>query len=227
MPRIGNAFGVETRYEGVVRLYINPKIGGMKLSAIRPGHLESFMAGLRADGTSEDTILVCYNVLHRGFTRLVKQRRINFHPCAALDRPIVHRIPRRPVDEDGINSLLEAADDHRLGAVFVLAVTCGMRQGEIFGLQWDDVDLETGILSVRHSLEEVKGKLQLKAPKTKSGLRSLKLSMIAVQALRDRWAKAMGEDAADVSYVFCNTDGKPLRKSNFERRVWKPLRKPA
>ncbi len=215
------------RYEGVIRLYINPKIGGMKISAVRPGHLESFMAGLRADGASEDTILICYSVLHRGFTRLVKQRRIVFHPCAALDRPIVHRIPVQPVDEAGVEALLHAAAGHRLGAVFVLAVTTGMRQGEIFGLQWDDVDLEAGVLSVRHSLEEVKGKLRLKPPKSKAGQRAIRLSMIAVQALRERWAIAMQEDAAGVSYVFSDTEGKPLRKSNFERRDWKPIRKAA
>jgi len=129
------------------------------------------------------------------------------------------------VDEDGINSLLAECVGHRLGAVFTLAVTTGMRQGEIFGLQWDDVDLDAGTLSVRHSLEEVKGKLTLKVPKTKSGRRNIKLSMISVQALRDRWALAMQEDATGVPFVFCDTDGNPLRKSNFERRVWKPLRK--
>jgi integrase len=83
------------------------------------------------------------------------------------------------------------------------------------------VDLDAGVLSARHSLEEVASKLTLKVPKTKSGLRS----MVAVQALRERWA--MAEGVAGVPFVFCDTEEKPPRKSNFERRVWKPLRRAA
>lgn len=123
------------RYSGVIRLHINPRLGGMKISAVRPGHIEAFMAGIRGAGESEDLILYAYPILHRGFTRLVKQRRVIFHPCACLDRPVIDRLKRTAVDETGINTLLAETAEHRLGAVFVLAVTTGMRQGEIFGLQ--------------------------------------------------------------------------------------------
>lgn len=66
----------------------------------------------------------------------------------------------------------------------------------------------------------------MKVPKTKSGRRQIKLSIIAVQR-SGTLGEAMQEDASGVSFVSCNTEGKPLRKSNFERQVWKPLRKNA
>lgn len=215
------------RYANLVKNHINPRIGGLKVSAVTAATVEALLRGLKDGGASADTCLYAYSVLHRGFQRLVKQRRIVIHPCAGVDRPRVERLKRSSLEPAQVEDLLEAAKDHRLRAVFMLAVTSGMRQGEIFGLQWEDVDLDSGVVTVKHTLEEVAGKLRLKLPKSQAGLRSVKLPQIAVEALRERWALAMQEDAAGVPFVFCDTDGNPLRKSNFMRRVWDKMVKAA
>lgn len=216
-----------TRYRGLIKKHISPLIGGLKLGTINVATVEAYLAKLKSDGAGPETVLYAYSVLHRAFERLVEQRRILFHPCSGLDRPKVERIPRSSLEPDDASALLTVAKDHRLYALFVLAVTTGMRQGELFGLQWDDVDLAGSVIHVRHSLEEVRGQLRLKPPKSKSSRRAVALSQMAVNALNERWKLAMEEDAAGVSYVFCDSDGGPLRKSNFQRRVWNPIRKAA
>ena len=123
-----------------------------------------------------------------------------------------------------VQKLLKIAEEHRLHALFVLAVTSGLRQGELFAIHWTDLDLKTGLLAVRHTLEEVKGQLRIKEPKSKSGRRSVKLPEMAVSALWDHKAQQMTEGLASSPMVFCDTQWQFLRKSNFERRVWKPIR---
>ena len=97
-------------------------------------------------------------------------------------------------------------------------------QGEIFGLQWADLDIDGKRLAVKYTLEEVRGKLRLKSPKSRAGRRSIDLLDITVDALRAHKARMMTEGLLAQSYVFTDTLGNPIRKSNFERRVWKPIR---
>ncbi len=123
-------------------------------------------------------------------------------------------------------ALLRSAKDHRLEALFVLALTTGMRQGELFALRWSDVDLSRRALSVVRSAQEVSGEIAFVEPKTDSSRRRIALSRIAVTALQKRRSIATKEDH-DSELVFPSDRGYPLRKSNFIRRVWEPMRKAA
>ena len=62
----------------------------------------------------------------------------------------------RPLTAEHVKVLFEAARGDRLEALYVLAVTTGLRQGELLGLKWDDIDLEVGTLQVRHTLTTAK-----------------------------------------------------------------------
>ena len=91
-----------------------------------------------------------------------------------------------PLTPAQARTLLEAAhaESDRLEALYVLAVTTGLRQGELLGLKWDDVDLEGGMLQVRRTLTTAKGGPVLSAPKTRGSRRSVKLPPTASEALR-------------------------------------------
>jgi integrase len=126
-------------------------------------------------------------------------------------------------DDEQTGRLLAAAKGNRLEALFVLAVDTGMRQGELFGLQWSAVDFEAGAVLVQRSLEEINGTHRLKEPKSGRG-RRVDLSSFALAMLQDH-RKAM---LAEGHYrpdgpVFCDHDGGWLRKPNFLRRVLRPL----
>jgi integrase len=127
---------------------------------------------------------------------------------------------------DQVIRLLAAAKDDRLEALYVLAVTTGLRQGELLGLQWEDVDFPGAALHVRHTLHELNGRLWIGEPKTKRACRQVDLPAIAVVALRGHRERMLIEDRSD-GLVFCDTQGGPLRKSNLLRRSFLPLLKRA
>jgi integrase len=123
-----------------------------------------------------------------------------------------------------MQALLTAARGDRFYALYVLALTTGMRQGELLALQWRDVDLDAATIAVQRSLSEVNGELHHNEPKTASGRRSITLPTMAVQALRSHRAAmlAEGHSAADRP-VFCDTIGGWMRKQNLVRRSFRPL----
>lgn len=100
-----------------------------------------------------------------------------------------------PLSTEEASMLLEAAQGDRLDALYVLAVTTGMRRGELLGLKWTDVDLENGRLSIRRALTRTEdGKyVALAEPKTKGSRRTVKLTQSAVEALRSLLERQLAE----------------------------------
>jgi integrase len=121
-----------------------------------------------------------------------------------------------------VHLLIEAAQGHRLAALLVLAVATGARQGELFGLQWRDVDLEAGALTIQRTLVEVGGRIEIGEPKTARSRRRIDLPTYAVEALREH-RRRQPAIPHPTMLIFTDTEGKPLRRSNFIRRVWHPL----
>jgi integrase len=108
-----------------------------------------------------------------------------------------------------------------------LAVTAGMRLGELFGLQWPDIDLAKATLMVRRTLCELEGELFVSEPKTAKGRRRIDLPKMAVDALWRHKKRMLVEGFAAVEWVFCNSHGGPLRRSHFHANDFKPLLKRA
>ncbi len=101
----------------------------------------------------------------------------------------------RPLTSEQAKTLLEfvRSEADRLKALYVIAVTTGLRQGELLGLKWDDVDLGAGSLQVRRTLVTAKGGPVLSSPKTKGSRRTVKLSQTALIALRSHLNRQLGE----------------------------------
>jgi integrase len=95
-----------------------------------------------------------------------------------------------------VAAFVAAAAGDRLYAMYLLAIDGGLRQGELFGLTWKDVDLDRGTVRVNKSLEEVKGELKLKAPKTAASIRTVKLSATTTAALGEHRKASWRRDTA-------------------------------
>jgi integrase len=102
----------------------------------------------------------------------------------AVRPPQVRKEEIRPLTAEQAKILFEAVRSDRLEALYILAVYTGLRQGELLGLKWSDVDLEAGTLQVLRTLTTAKGGPVLSAPKTKGSRRTVKLSRTALEALR-------------------------------------------
>lgn len=129
-------------------------------------------------------------------------------------------------------ALLDAARGARNEALYVLALHTGLRQGELLGLKWTDVDMagETGRLSVRRSLKKVEGGLAFGSPKNRASRRGVPLNRTAAAALVDHRRRqneerlrAPGEAWGDHDLVFPNRAGHPTDHNNLYRREYLPL----
>jgi integrase len=135
----------------------------------------------------------------------------------------------KTLSKEEVQRLLEATRGDRLEALYVLAVYTGMRQGELLGLKWRDVDLENGTISVRRTLTKSGGRLLLGEPKTKKSRRTIRLTEPAVRALRehlDRQMEAMqrlGDFYRDEGLVFASEVGTLINPSNLRKRSFAPL----
>jgi integrase len=121
--------------------------------------------------------------------------------------------------------VLDSLKGHSVHPIATLAVSTGMRRGEVLGLMWGDIDLERGVLRVERSVEETKaGGLRLKSPKSKRGRRNIGLPAEAVAMLRDHKVKQLerrllfgaGNITAD-TLVFCTVEGTLLSPNNVTR----------
>ena len=101
----------------------------------------------------------------------------------AVKSPKPQAKEKRVLEEEEIRRFLEAAHEERLEALFILAIGTGMRRGELMGLKWDDINLESGKLSVRRSLSFTKDGPVYTDTKRKSSRRSIKLPQRAIDAL--------------------------------------------
>jgi integrase len=214
-------------YESTIRLHISPKIGGVKLDKVTPAHIQGLYSALERDKVSCYKRRHCHAVLHRALKQAVKWRTLSWNACDAVEAPRVNRSEVNPLTPEQSDTLLAAAKGDRLEALYFTGLTTGMRLGELFGLQWSDVDLEAGVITVRHALQERKGKLTLGEPKTAKSRRRVELSPMAVDALHEHRRRQLKAGHLASGYVFTNTEGNPLRRSHFHRYSFKPLLKKA
>ncbi|HSA49784.1 MAG TPA: site-specific integrase, partial [Yinghuangia sp.] len=133
---------------------------------------------------------------------------------------------------DQARGLLSLLSDDRLRVLYLLAVTLGMRKGELLGLKWDAVDFTKGTLTVRLALQRIKGELVLAAPKTATSVRVIPLPTFVLDALKERRQqqeeeyKECGPEWLDSGYVFTTAVGSPVDPRNLLRH-WYALRKRA
>jgi integrase len=119
---------------------------------------------------------------------------------------------------------LQGIKDDPLRALWTLALTTGMRRGELLGLKWTDVDLESARLSVRRSLAVVDGGPVESEPKTRRGRRSISLDESTVALLRQHRAEqaaqrlALGKPFTGGEYIFVSPDGHPIHPDTVTKR---------
>jgi integrase len=214
------------RYEQLVRLHISPHIGGVRLERLAPIHVNNLMGELERAGHSAWTRKMAGTLLHNALRHAVRLRLIPHNPSADVPRARPGEREMHTLTEDQVKAFLRAASGKRLYALFALALGSGMRQGELLGLDWSDIDFERGTVTVRRSLAQVKGQFILKEPKSKASRRTIKLPRFALDTLRDH-RQAMVKEGNGSSPVFCTRTGHFIGKSNLIRQVFRPILKGA
>lgn len=212
-------------YEGVIRLHISPRIGGIPLAKLTTMHVQHLYASMERDGASPRLRQLTHAVLRRAIKQAVKWGMTPRNICDAVEPPRVPKTEIRPLDASQVATLLEHSREDRLHAIYVLAVTTGLRFGELAGLQWSDIDFESGCLTVKRAIVELNGKAVVSEPKTAHSRRRVDMPDLAVDALHQHRRVMLTEGFAAVDWVFCNRVGNPLVRSCFYHYSFLPLGK--
>ena len=220
------------RYEQISRTHIVPMLGSVKLKTLSPTHVRSLYKE-KLSSLSPRTVQYIHVTLHKALKQAVNDGLIPRNATEAVKPPQVRRKEIRPLTPEQVKVLLDAASGDRLEALYTLAVHTGLRQGELLGLKWEDVDLESGSLHVKRTLTTARGGPRLAAPKTKGSRRRVSLTKGAVDALRAHLARQLEEiDRAgslwqENGLVFASEIGEPLNRHDLTSRRFKPLLKRA
>jgi integrase len=141
----------------------------------------------------------------------------------------------RPLSEAEARTFLDAAREaeDRFEALYVLAITTGLRRGELLGIRWDDADLDRGTLRVGRALVREGGRYVVGETKTKRGRRRVNLTPRTVAALKAHRKRQLEQRVRlaslyeDHGLIFASEKGMPLNPENLVKRSFKPLLKRA
>jgi integrase len=151
-----------------MRLHVCPALGRTKLKDLAPAQVQALYRRKLDGGLSPKTVKYVHTTLHRALKQAVRWGLVPRNVAAAVHPPRARPPEVTPLSPAEARQLLEAAGGDRLEALYVLAVTTGMRQGEILGLGWEDADLEAGVVRVRRTLTLARGGPRLAEPKTRA-----------------------------------------------------------
>jgi len=199
-------------------MHIRPMIGGLHLEKLSATHIEEWLVRLNVGRRTKQNAFAILNAL---LSRAVKQGMIPRNPCESVERPKHDPAEVLPFSSDQMRSILKSVEGHRLEAIFHIAFRLGLRQAELFGLKWRDVDFVGRSLNVVQQNAEVRGMVIEKAPKTKGSQRQIPLDADCLDALHERRRIAFREGVAkDDDLVFTGKQGRAIVRSAFARGVW-------
>jgi len=203
-------------YEVHVRLHLKPAVGHIALDRLTPLHVQQLINAKKAEGLSAKSIRYIRGTLRTALNNAIRWDLLTRNPAALVDAPRVQHYEIRPFTPDEARIFLQAMQGDRLEALYSVALTMGLRQGEALGLCWKEVDLDLGYLRVTKQLQRLDGESQLVEPKTARSRRTIAMPGLIVKALRDHRDRQSRErtEAGDkwkaTDLVFTTPTGRPL-----------------
>src|SRR2546430_3903274 len=202
------------QYRSVIHCHLVPGLGHVFLRTLTPQHIQAFYAQKVKEGLKPRTIALIHAALHSALENAVKWNLISRNVASLVSLPHAQAHEIHPLTSDEVEKLVAAAKGHWLEPILILAVTTGMRRGELLALRWNDVDLERGVLHVRRTANRLGGYGVVEHdPKTRSSRRKVVLPNVALKMLKDHRlyqdqmkAKA-GDNWKALNLVFTNDFG--------------------
>ncbi len=210
------------QYRQLCSQHLLPTLGKMRLQEIQPAHLKRLYLMKLEAGLGARSVQLIHTVIHCVLKQAVKEGILGRNPVDAVQRPKVEQKEFHILNEAQAQRLVIASQNTRYGMLFYLALMTGMREGELLGLKWSDLDWAKGVLNVQRQLRKSGGHgYVMMPPKTKAGRRQIKLG----QGTLDRLAghrkqlelqrEAMGARWTETDLIFPNMVGKPMTSKNM------------
>jgi len=224
-------------FTSIVNKHIVPELGRIRLDKLTPQHVQALLEKKRQPykkktrtgktvekrGLGPQSIANIRTVLRSALGQALKWGMVPRNVATLIDPPRIPRPKTHAIDADGARKLLEVARGERFEAILVVAVTLGLRRGEILGLRWSDVDFESRVIRVNQALQRVGGKLQVTEVKTERSRRVVAVPDSVIRALKIRRAQQAQERLIaglkwmDSDLTFTNPTGGPLEPITLHR----------
>lgn len=229
------------RYEGIIRNYIlNTDIGISNLDEVKVGELQAYYNKLIREGCTPSTVSTINKVLSGIFSEAVRNELVMKNPAKMVRLPKKQEIKEEisVFSSDEQQRLLVAFKEDRLNALFLMALGTGLRQGELIGLQWSDIDFTSSTVEVKRTLKRVttvtqegtrKYEWQALSPKTKSSVRKVPIPKSILESLKrhkemqDKEKEKYKEIYFDSNLVFSTKLGEPTDARNLTRKFQRLL----
>ena len=222
--------GTVATYQQNYNAYIKKIFGNKQLRDIRSDAIQRFYNAMSAKEYSHNTLETCRAVLNGVFTQAVRNGIIQKNPVENTILPKNNgKGAIRVMTEYEQKLFLEYAKDTEYYPLYELALSTGMRSGEIRGLQWADVDFDKKEIHVAHTLVYLKGKYHLETPKTMSSDRIIPMLDNVSVLLKEQRKKQMEERSYMGEYwnplpefenlVFTNSVGNPINRDRFKKKM--------
>jgi len=193
-----------------------PFFDDLELQGITPLHIETYFNSLRKRKLSENTIKKHYVQLNNIFKRAIQLRLIKYNPITAIEPPKPEKKEAPVLSESEYTKLLQTIkNDFNFFAFISTILFTGLRRSEILGLEWEDVDLDNGILFIRKRYVHAEnGYIHEEKTKTESSRRKIKMPENLVIILK-KYKKAQLENKLkygqvyndNIDFVFRKPDG--------------------
>jgi integrase len=223
-------------YSYINRVHIAPALGRVKLKRLTPAHVRSFYGEKSRTNLSAATVKKMHVVLCRALSQAVSDELIARNVAESVKPPRASAPGDeiKPLNSAESTAFLEAACGERLEALYVLAIHCGLREGELLALRWEDVNLEATkpVLLVRRTLTRGEGgRGYIVGASTKSGKgRRVRLTRRAVAYLKNHHKRQLEEKMClgglwqEHDLVFPNGIGYLFNPSNLRNRSFKRIK---
>ncbi len=217
-------------YESIVKNHLIPNLGHVQLKHLNQQAIQSYY-GKAIERLSPRTVAKHHRLLSQALKYAVRQGYLSRNPCDLVDPPAWKGKVMRTLTPAEVEVLFTIAEDNYYYPVYYTAVSTGIRQAELLGLRWRDIDLYMLSISVSRVLYKRRGICQFKEPKTTHSRRrvamtpKLALYLREYKAERERLSRELGKELALDDLVFPSIEGKPLDpcvlSHNFTRIVKK------
>lgn len=240
-------------YRVAVNHHLIPGLGAHRLEKLEPEHLERFYKKMQETGSAAGTAHQTHRTIRTALNEAVRRGHLTHNPATIAKAPRLEEDEVEPYSVEEIHRLLAEAGKHRNAARWVIALALGLRQGEVLGMQWTDVNFELGVIRVRRGRlrpryehgcgnrcgrkpgfcpQKINVRRETKNVKSRAGQRPIGAPDELMDLLR-RHKEEQGRERAlardlwtDKGYVFTSPVGEPLNpNTDFHR--WKDLLKAA
>ena len=229
--------GTYEDYCGLLRIYVRPELGKLRLSKLRREHIQDFINGMRSKGYSASTVRYAYAALSGALKNAVKDGILTINPAQEIDLPKKARKKKpKALTPQEARAFLEACDNNKLGLIFEFALFTGMRPEEYLALRWVDFGTEKRTVTISQTVRWGKWdrwQWYFGEGKTEKSKRTIPISSQLAQKLskhekcqQEQKAK-LGEKYQDYDLVFASELGTPIPLDNLRNRNFKAILKAA